>query len=295
VRDLPLVSVVVPNYNYALYVGKCIESILAQTYMNIEIIVVDDGSTDDSLEILNRYDDKVKVIQSQNFGVNHARNLGLRYCSGEYVAFCDSDDYWESEKIQLQLDLMRQNSNLSLVYTGVNVVEINSVKTTHLEPCFRGVVDKSILRYPSRAIVLLGASTALLKTSHLKEKNISWNEALKLPGEDINFFNKVALATQIDYVDKPLVNYRQHISSRSKMSLADFIQGNRESFVDFAGFAMKYIGYGELHLSWMRLNLIFLKHALSCRNYMTALKQATYFLRLIPIQDRSNLRDRAKD
>ena len=294
-RDLPLVSVVVPNYNYALYVGECIESILAQTYRNIEIIVVDDGSTDDSLEILNRYDDKVKVIQSQNFGVNHARNLGLRYCRGQYVAFCDSDDYWGSDKIQLQLDLMRQNSNLSLVYTGVNIVEINSMKTTNLEPCFRGVVDKSILRYPSRAIVLLGASTALLKTSHLKEKDISWNEALKLPGEDINFFNKVALATQIDYVDKPLVYYRQHISSRSKMSLTDFIQGNRESFVDFASFAMKYISYGELHLSWIRLNLIFLKAALSCRNYMTALKQVTYFLRLIPIQDRSNLRDRAKD
>lgn len=293
--DLPLVSVVVPNYNYGLYVGDCIESILAQTYRNIEVIVVDDGSTDESHEVLNRYIDKVKVIHSRNFGVNHARNLGLRSCNGEYVAFCDSDDYWEPEKIQLQLDLMRQNSNLSLVYTGVNVVEISSVKTSHMEPCFRGVVDKYILRYPSRAIILLGASTALLKTTHLKEKDISWNEALKLPGEDINFFNKVALATHIDYVDKPLVNYRQHISSRSKMSSADFIQGNRESFVDFAYFAVKYIGYWELHLSWIRLNLISLKHALSYRNYITALKQVKYFLHLIPIQNRSSLRDRAKD
>ncbi len=294
-KNLPLVSVVIPNYNYALYIGKCIESILAQTYGNIEVIVVDDGSTDNSHEVLKRYVDKVRVIYSHNFGVNHARNLGIRNCNGKFVSFCDSDDYWEPEKIQLQVDLMNENPNLSLVYTGVNVIEIDSKGITILKPCFRGLASKSILRYPSRAIILSGSSTALLKTSFLKEREIAWNEALRLPGEDINFFNKVALIAHIDYVNRPLVNYRQHVSSRSKMSTADFIQGNREAFIDFACFAVKYVAYRKLHLSWIRLNLIFIKHAISTGNYTTALNQVQYFLRLIPIQDRSNLKDRAKD
>ncbi len=291
-KELSLVSVVIPNFNYALYVGDCIESILAQTYGNIEIIVVDDGSTDDSKVVLERYVDKIKIIYSQNYGVNHARNLGLRNCKGEYISFCDSDDYWEPDKIQLQVNLMRQNPDLSLVYTGINVMALNELGSLRIEPCFRGIVTNSILRYPSRAIVLLGASTALLKSSYIKEKEITWNESLKLPGEDINFFNKVALMSQIDYVNEPLVNYRQHISSRSKMSSSDFIEGNREAFIDFACFARKYITYEKLHLSWIRLNLIFIKHAFSNKEYSTILKQVKYFVHLIPTQDKNMSRDR---
>ena len=292
-NDSPLISVIVPNYNYALYIGECIESIIAQTYKNLEIIVVDDGSTDDSRDVLSRYADEVTVIHSNNFGVNHARNLGLKNCSGEFVAFCDSDDFWEPEKIQMQFDLMRLNSDLSLVYTGVRVLEMSPLGSSYLEPCFSGSVTRSILRYPTRAIVLLGASTALMKTSYLKEKGIAWNEALRLPGEDINFFNKVALMANVEYINMPLVNYRQHISSRSKMSPLDYIQGNREAFVDFARFARHYISYSELHLSWIRLHLIFIKHALSLQNYLTAFKQVKQLLRVIPIQDKSSWRDTA--
>jgi hypothetical protein len=187
---------------------------------------------------------------------------------------------------------MKQNPDLSLVYTGINVIAINDFGSTYIEPCFRGIVTSSILRYPSRAIVLLGASTALLKTSYIKEENLTWNESLRLPGEDINFFNKVALMSHIDFINKPLVNYRQHISSRSKMRSSDFIQGNREAFIDFACFARKYISYKKLSLSWIRLNLIFTKHAFLNKEYLTTLRQVKYFLHLIPIRDRNKSRDR---
>jgi hypothetical protein len=138
----------------------------------------------------------------------------------------------------------------------------------------------------------LGASTALLKTSYIKKENLTWNESLRLPGEDINFFNKVALMSHIDFVNKPLVNYRQHISSRSKMSSSDFIEGNREAFIDFACFARKYITYEKLHLSWIRLNLIFIKHAFSNKEYSSIFKQVKYFVHLIPTQDKNMSRDR---
>jgi len=188
---------------------------------------------------------------------------------------------------------MMLNSDLSLVYTGIHVLETSPLDSSYLEPCFRGAVARSILRYPAKAIVLLGASTALMKTSYLKEKDIVWNEALRLPGEDVNFFNKVALMSQVDYINMPLVNYRQHMFSRSKMSPLDYIQGNREAFVDFARFARQYISYRKLHLSWIRLHLIFIKLALSRQNYLTAFKQVKPILRVIPIQDKSSWRDTA--
>lgn len=290
-KELPLVSVVIPNYNYALFVGRCIESILEQSHNKIEIIVVDDGSTDNSMEILSNYCEVVKVIRTENFGVNHARNIGLAHCKGEYIAFCDSDDFWEREKLQKQVEIMEQDSNVILVYSGVKVLDKDSINFFVLNPCFRGLVAKSILRNPTRAIVLLGASTALIRSNFLKEKGLVWSESLKLPGEDINFFNKVALMGYVDYVNLPLVNYRQHSSSRSKMSALKFIEGNRQSFLDFAHFAKEFVSYRDLQLSWMRLNLILVKHALLSRKYITALKQVKYFLRLIPSQDNSNSRD----
>ena len=100
-----LVSVVIPNHNGEKYIAECIDSVLSQTYKEIEIIVVDDGSTDESLEVLNGYSKRVRIISSMNYGVNHARNLGLLGSHGDFVAFCDSDDWWEPEKIARQIHL----------------------------------------------------------------------------------------------------------------------------------------------------------------------------------------------
>ena len=92
---LPLLSVIVPVYNTAPWLRKCLNSIINQTYRNIEIICVDDGSTDDSLAVLQQYavlDSRIKVIHQENAGVSVARNRGVEVASGDYVGFVDSDD-----------------------------------------------------------------------------------------------------------------------------------------------------------------------------------------------------------
>jgi glycosyltransferase involved in cell wall biosynthesis len=94
--DHPLVSVIVPVYNVERYLKKSVSSILAQTLKSIEIILVNDGSTDGSGEIVNKYDreyDQIKLINKQNGGLSSARNEGLKHATGEYILFCDSDDY----------------------------------------------------------------------------------------------------------------------------------------------------------------------------------------------------------
>jgi len=99
----PLVSVVIPTYNRAKFVTKAIESVLAQTYKDYEIIVVDDGSTDNTKEVLEPYMDKIRYIYRENAGVSAARNTGIRAAFGQWIAFLDSDDVWQPEKLTFQM------------------------------------------------------------------------------------------------------------------------------------------------------------------------------------------------
>lgn len=112
-----LVSVIIPNYNYARYLPVAIESVLAQTYPQIEIIVVDDGSKDGSQRVLLNYGSQIRWFQQPNQGVSAARNLGIEKSSGEFIAFLDADDIWDVRKLEIQLPLF-QDSSVGVVYCG---------------------------------------------------------------------------------------------------------------------------------------------------------------------------------
>ena len=108
VDNMPLVSVVIPTYNRASVIGRAVECVLAQTYQNIEVIVVDDGSTDNTHASLDGYGDKVKVIGQENRGPSAARNRGIMEAQGEIIAFLDSDDLWLPTKLERQVGLMER-------------------------------------------------------------------------------------------------------------------------------------------------------------------------------------------
>src|SRR5215469_3272736 len=101
----PLVSALINTYNYARYLPFAINSVLRQTYPNIEIIVVDDGSTDHTPEVLEQYRDRVQVIRTHNGGQGHAFNLGIGKANGELLMLLDADDFWAPQKVQLMVDL----------------------------------------------------------------------------------------------------------------------------------------------------------------------------------------------
>lgn len=108
-----LISIIIPIYNAEKYIGRCLESVLAQTHEKLEILIVDDGSSDNSLEICRDYaekDSRIKVLHKENGGVSSARNLGLKSCSGEYIGFIDSDDYIEKTMYEELLDVAIQNN-----------------------------------------------------------------------------------------------------------------------------------------------------------------------------------------
>ncbi len=116
----PTVSVIIPTYNRASLIGRAIQSVLDQTYQDCEIIVVDDGSTDDTGAILRSYGERIRTIRhSRNKGAGSARNTGIRQANGRYIAFLDSDDEWLRKKLEIQMEAMRTApSVVGVVYSG---------------------------------------------------------------------------------------------------------------------------------------------------------------------------------
>ena len=114
----PLVSIIIPSWNTAAYVGEAVDSALAQTYPNIEIIVVDDGSTDNTKELLQPYADagKIHYVYQANKGLAGARNTGIRMAKGEYIAFLDDDDEWLPAKLDRQVAFLDADHSVSMVF-----------------------------------------------------------------------------------------------------------------------------------------------------------------------------------
>ena len=118
---MPQVSVIVPVYNTEKYLAQCVDSILAQTLRDIEVILVDDGSTDNSPAICDSYksrDERIKVIHQQNKGLSAARNAGIRIASGKYIAFVDSDDFVDCKMYECMLHLAESENVPLVICTG---------------------------------------------------------------------------------------------------------------------------------------------------------------------------------
>ena len=130
----PLITVIVPVYNVEKYLRRCLDSIIRQTYQNLEILCIDDGSIDNSGEICEQYaarDARIKVIHQENQGLSTARNRGLDTATGEYIAFVDSDDYIAADVLE-QLYQSAVSSDATCVICGYNCVDSNgSILSTY--------------------------------------------------------------------------------------------------------------------------------------------------------------------
>ena len=118
------VSVVIPTYNRKHFICFAVDSILQQTFSDYEIIVVDDGSSDGTCELLNsQYGDKITYLQQKNQGFAVARNCGVEAASGKYIAFLDSDDMWHENKLELQVEIMESFPELAFLFTNFFILK----------------------------------------------------------------------------------------------------------------------------------------------------------------------------
>lgn len=125
----PLISVIIPCYNYGRFLNDCINSLLSQTYKNWECIIVDDGSIDDSLEIIRSIsgkDERIRYVSQKNSGPTVARNKGLELAKGEFIQFLDADDLLEGQKFEKQISIFRQHPDHDIVYSGVSYFSTSS-------------------------------------------------------------------------------------------------------------------------------------------------------------------------
>lgn len=152
-----LVSVIMPCYNAAAYIGETIESVLAQTYTNWELLIVDDHSTDDSLSVIARYDDpRIRVLSTaENSGAAVARNVAIEAAQGRFMAFLDSDDLWHPEKLSEQLAFM-QERDCALSFTHYAVINGEGEQITVFSPKKDTYSYNDILKH-----CYIGCSTAI--------------------------------------------------------------------------------------------------------------------------------------
>ena len=180
------VSVIVPVYNVGKFVGKCIESIQNQTYRDIEIILVNDGSTDDSGLICNRYsekDNRIKVLHQSNKGVSVARNVGIQIATGEYICFVDGDDYISVDYVEYLLHLLiKQEAEIALStewFTSYNTKQV----TRQYNKCLSGEeATKEILCYR----IPIGVNNKLFRSNFIFDNNLKFIDGLPI-GEGFNF------------------------------------------------------------------------------------------------------------
>ena len=226
------VSVIIPNYNYARFLSEAIESVLAQSYKSIEIIVVNNGSTDNSLKILTTFENRIRIIDQPNLGQSGARNSGLSEATGEYIAFLDADDYWHPDKIEKQVKLLSNTTRL--VYSGIVRFENSDRKKMYQElPIFRGDCSEYFLTKPAVSIVLSGESTAIFSRTLIDEVGNFDGDLNSAAGWD--FFRRCSKFSSFDFVPEPLTYYRAHASNLSNSNLnniSDIRKAYKKLFID---------------------------------------------------------------
>lgn len=227
--DAPLVSVVIASYNMGQYVVAALRSALEQTYRNTEIIVVDDGSTDDTADVLRPLlaDARVRYVHQPNAGQAKAKNRGISEARGEFVAFLDADDLWLPSKLEQQIPLF-DSASVGVVYCRSVEIDERGAEVRLLDfPLYRGSVSGQLLIFN-----FVGFSTSVVRKQCV-ERLGAFREDLGM-GIDYEIWLRYSAHYEFDFVDAPLVHYRVWSGQMSKNFERRYLNGIRimNEFID---------------------------------------------------------------
>jgi glycosyltransferase involved in cell wall biosynthesis len=260
------VSVIIPNYNYARFLGQAIESVLSQSFGNLELIVVNNGSSDNSLEVLQKYKREIIIVNQSNLGQSGARNSGLSQARGDLISFLDADDYWEIDKLERQISLL--NSDTQLVYCGITPFDnANLTKGSPIMPSYKGDCSEDFYRQPGASIVLSGESTAIFTRELLNKVGLFDSNLNSTAGWD--FFRRCSRFTKFDFVSESLVNYRLHSTNMSNSKIS-VIRDMRLAYIKFFNDSDWKIPNKAKHKTNRALEWSYFKTFLKCRNFRLA-------------------------
>lgn len=226
---MPLVSVVIPTYNYARYLPQSIESALGQTHRGVEVIVVDDGSVDGTRDVVGRYGDRVIYRYQENIGLPRSRNQGARIARGEYFAFLDADDVWLPDKLEKQLPLLEKNPEVGMVCGMMDRIDIDGKPIPGLKPHLP----------PGETLAeMLQVGTALPSTFLVRRSVFDriggFSESLSYM-EDLYFGFQVAMLSKVIVMPDILAHYRVHgdsLSHQKEKMISGYVQVFEKLLVD---------------------------------------------------------------
>jgi glycosyltransferase involved in cell wall biosynthesis len=196
---MPAVSVIIPTYNRARFLGEAIESVLNQSYRDFELIVIDDGSEDETEQIVRSYGNHITYHFQKNAGISCARNKGLHYARGEHIAFLDSDDLWKKQKLHTQMDYFKKNADARICYTDEswirNGLRVNPKK---IHQKYSGWIFHHCI-----PLCIISLSSAMMHRKLFQSVG-SFDE--QLPAcEDYDLWLRVSLVTPIHFIPKQLI------------------------------------------------------------------------------------------
>lgn len=223
VLEDPLVSVIMPAYNSCAYIAEAIRSVLDQDYEQLELIVVDDGSTDGTPDLARRFGERVQVIEQPNSGPAAARNRGVHAARGEFIAFIDSDDIWLPGKVRAQVDYLRNNPDVGVVFGRLVRWFANGEGLFESHPEFPApapghpiVAHESGWIYPEMLLdSVIWIVSAMVRKS-LWETLGGLDESLRI-GEDYDFFIRASRLCKMDELDLFVAFYRIHKQSTTQV------------------------------------------------------------------------------
>jgi len=210
------VSIIIATYNCANYISDAIDSVLKQTYSDYEIIVVDDGSTDKTKEVLKKYNNIIKYLYQDNQGPGIARNKAIENSTGEYFAFLDADDMWFPDRLAIGVKILDEEPEVGLVHGyDINILgngKLTNINNKNKKRILSGYIADNLLlrKVHINGGTVLFRRECIEKIGHLDE-NLS-----KIGLEDRDLWYRIAREYKVKFVDKPLAYYRIRKNSLSK-------------------------------------------------------------------------------
>ena len=219
----PLVSIIIPTYNSSKYIEDALNSVITQDYVNKEIIIVDDGSSDDTIAKLTPYLDEIKIIKQKNMGSGAARNNGLENSNGKYIAFLDSDDLWLPGKLSAQIEYLEEHPDVKLVYGSWDsfkndpVQEIKSLSNTAITST---EIDRESSGWIYDKLIedcIVWTSTVVMHRELLT--TVGYFDVNLRRGQDYDYWLRVSRVTQIHKLLNLVSLYRIHNESITRRPL----------------------------------------------------------------------------
>ncbi|WP_404787654.1 glycosyltransferase family 2 protein [Altericista sp. CCNU0014] len=254
---MPVVSIIIPAYNAMKYLPETVETVLQQTFQDYDVIIVNDGSTDDvETWVANLNHPKIKLISQANQGLSGARNTGIQNAQGDYIALLDADDLWHPTKLEKQVQLLDRFANAGLVYTWTALMDESGRPTGRFFSAEdEGKVWKKLIEFN----VVGCGSVPLIRRSCFDTVGL-FDRNLRSFVEDWDLWLRMAPHFEFKVVKEPLVYYRQLPSSASRNweAMAQSYQIVIEKNFSTAPDSMQYLkarsnGFMSLNLAWKPL------------------------------------------